>query len=165
MQKKRKKEIHRSLPYISHFDISAAAISIPLMLYPWHDRRHVIVGQMADYTNPHYSSWWGWNLAQCNMNLVFPFFFFFCCSPLCEMSSLIIYNPLFKPLYLWKPSFSSLSLTTYPISSFLLPKLLMGRERWDMQGESNLNALQEFRWRELIKCLQVVTFLSYPQRE
>lgn len=51
--------------------VSAAATSIPLMLYSWHDRRHVIVGQMVDYTNPHYSSWWGWNLD--HMNLVFHF--------------------------------------------------------------------------------------------
>lgn len=47
----------------------------PLMLYPWHDWRHVIVGQMADYTNLHYSSWWGWNLD--HMNLVFHFLLLF----------------------------------------------------------------------------------------
>lgn len=48
------------------------SLSILLMLHLWHYWRYVIVGQMADYTNPHYSSWCGWDLD--HINCVFHFF-------------------------------------------------------------------------------------------
>lgn len=48
-----------ALSHLPQIHVSIALIPIPLLLNPWHDRIHVIVGQMADYTDPHYSSWWG----------------------------------------------------------------------------------------------------------
>ncbi len=106
-----REKILRCLPHIPLLDISDAATSIPLMLYPWHDWRHVIVGQMADYTNPHYSSWWGWNLD--HMNLVFHFLLLSCVWN--EFSYYLSrYNPLFQtsvplkiPFFLAVPTYLS----------------------------------------------------------
>lgn len=103
IKKKKKKPKHPPFSAShSQLNVSAADTSIPLMLYPWHDWRHVIVGQMADYTNPHYSSWWGWNLD--HMNLVFHFLllssvwneFSHYLSPYNPLSNLCTFeNPLF----------------------------------------------------------------------
>lgn len=104
------KIVLHSLLHVLRLRISVAATSIPLMLYSWHDRRHEIVGQMVDYTNPHYSSWWGWNLD--HMNLVLHFF---SCSTMLKWVLIIapFIIPTFSPLFLWKTLFSMLSLPTF----------------------------------------------------
>lgn len=107
------KKVLHSLLHVLQLRISVAATSIPLMLYSWHDRRHEIVGQMVDYTNPHYSSWWGWNLD--HMNLVLHFF-----SCYVEMSSHYrpVYNPYFQSsVSLKNPLFRALA--THFLSFFL----------------------------------------------
>lgn len=93
--------------------------SIPLMLHLWHYWRYVIVGQMADYTNPHYSSWCGWDLDHINR-----VFHFFICSHCVKWVLIICVHIVLLPLTV--PSF---------LSHFLFfPKLLMERGRWDSRG-------------------------------